>query len=615
MRTQPQTRILRSPAQLKGRLTLIADRLEGVKHAASRLLSTSPVTLNDTETLSVSRFMQRLRLEAAAQRLPLSYQVKVTLAGGLCALGPALALLTISAGGPWALIGGAVITATGFWLLLRLVRPVSLAADALQACLEDRSTPDLPVAGHDAAGRMLSGVRAVASKLDGLRSRLVNRHPVSGLATREPFLAAIDEDMGADVDSTLLGVVRFADYERLAAFDQEAADRALKAFAERLSAAVSATRPVAHIDRDCFAVWFRGAADPDAAGAELQALAYVLAQELEPLRITPDIATGAALHPHDGADAATLLTRALIATPRSGKAAGGKVAFFTAQSAAAARRRFSLEQDLRHVVAREELSLHYQPVVDVKRGAVVGAEALLRWTHPDHGPISPAEFIPVLERSNLIDEVGLWVLNAACREARSWVDAGLADLKVAVNLSARQVRDPALKSMIVRTLERHRLPAGLLELELTETAAMEDAGHTRKLFGDLLDMGVGVAIDDFGAGYSSLSYLKNLPFSKLKIDREFVEKADERRDSRAICRALVELAEGLGIEVLAEGVETEAEVETLRSVGCPLFQGYVFSRPLDGSTFARTLRDPHWLERLQAISGNPPQPLRRRSRA
>jgi EAL domain-containing protein (putative c-di-GMP-specific phosphodiesterase class I) len=246
--------------------------------------------------------------------------------------------------------------------------------------------------------------------------------------------------------------------------------------------------------------------------------------------------------------------------------------------------------------------LHFQPVVDVAAGAVVGAEALLRWRHPDRGLVSPAEFIPVLEEAGMMDEVGLWVLNTACRQARSWQDQGLPGLKMAVNLSARQFHDPKLNNSIIGALKHYGLAPAQLELELTETATMEDTVLTKQLFGELRDLGVSVAIDDFGTGYSSLSYLKNLPFSKLKIDREFVAEVHQRRDSHAICAALVELARGLEIQILAEGVETQNEANALRHLGCSMFQGYFFARPLASEDFVRTVTDPTWLSAISAAA-------------
>jgi EAL domain-containing protein (putative c-di-GMP-specific phosphodiesterase class I) len=195
----------------------------------------------------------------------------------------------------------------------------------------------------------------------------------------------------------------------------------------------------------------------------------------------------------------------------------------------------------------------------------------------------------------MMSEVGVWVLNTACRQARSWQDHGLPPLRMAVNLSAQQFRDPKLSNVILGALKHYALEPSQLELELTETATMEDATFTRQLFGELRDLGVGVAIDDFGTGYSSLSYLKNLPFSKLKIDREFVMQVHERRDSHAICGALVELARGLEIEVLAEGVESAEEADALRRLGCSMFQGYHYARPLAPHDFLARVGDTTWL--------------------
>ena len=195
---------------------------------------------------------------------------------------------------------------------------------------------------------------------------------------------------------------------------------------------------------------------------------------------------------------------------------------------------------------------------------------------------------------NRAGEIGRWTLNTACREMRRWRQRGLDTLKVAVNLSAAQLRDPTLKQTIQRTLERHRLNAATLELELTETAATEDAERTHSLFGELRALGVSLAIDDFGSGYSSLSYLKNLPFDKLKVDREFVVDVHLRKDSQAICRSLVALTRGLDLQILAEGVESWDEVEFLRGLGCQIFQGFIFSRPLNSDQFVEFALDPQW---------------------
>jgi EAL domain-containing protein (putative c-di-GMP-specific phosphodiesterase class I) len=265
-----------------------------------------------------------------------------------------------------------------------------------------------------------------------------------------------------------------------------------------------------------------------------------------------------------------------------------------------ARAAFGLEQDLASALVENQLHMVFQPVVDLSAGRLLGAEALLRWTHPTRGEISPAEFIPIAEANGLSDRFGLWVLNAACGAAKRWQDSGLGALKMAVNLSARQLLDPDLFDKITRTLARHRLSPSMLELELTETAAMGDPDAAARLFGRLREAGVSIAIDDFGSGYSSLSYLKKLPFDKLKIDREFVTDVDSKRESQAICKALIELGRGFDLKVLAEGVETKGEVNTLRRFGCSLFQGFYFSRPLSEEAFRALALDASWLERLNS---------------
>ncbi|WP_309642868.1 EAL domain-containing protein [Phenylobacterium sp.] len=538
--------------------------------------------------------------EAFGQLPLVGYRGKVVALAAIAALCPFVGWLIPGEGlTRTATLAVALAGSAGALVLLSLMlRPLGLLGRTLEACAHGHEVGPLPQGFSDVVGRMMRDVTLIAGRLDTHRHRLANRHPITGLPTREPFLAVLDNDVKDTSRTVVLGVVRFADYDRLAAFDQGAAERALAALAQRLAGALQPSRIVAQVDRDCFAIWFAGAEAPHVAASELQALGYVLAQELPDIRLSPDVELGAAIFPHDGEDPATLLTRAFAALPKAGESSGGKLAFFSAQSSVAAKERFSLEQDLRQAIAREQLTLNFQPVVDLESGRVVGAEALLRWRHAELGLVSPGEFIPILEQSGLIDEVGQWVLNAACREARAWQDMGLTGLKMAVNLSARQFADPSLNTTIVRTLERHRLAPGALEVELTETAAMEDAARTRRLVEELRALGVSVAIDDFGAGYSSLSYLKNLPFSKLKIDREFVTKIDERRDSQAICRALVELSRGLDIQVLAEGAETREEVETLRGLGCFLIQGFYFARPMTSEDFVRTVRDPAWLARI-----------------
>ena len=256
-----------------------------------------------------------------------------------------------------------------------------------------------------------------------------------------------------------------------------------------------------------------------------------------------------------------------------------QVSLFSASNLEAQRDRYRLTQDLRHALINRELVMYYQPVFDCRQRRMVSAEALLRWNHPKRGLLSPATFIPLAEQSNLINEIGRWTIRTVCDQARAWLDNSITDFKVAVNLSARQFNDSSLVDFTRQALFDSRIGPAVLEIELTETAAMADFQYTLRMFTKLRELGVSVAIDDFGMGYSNLSYLSRLPFDRLKIDRTFVRHVADNANHSSICKALITLAEGLGLEVTAEGTETREEVETLVGYGCYKFQGYYFSRP------------------------------------
>jgi EAL domain-containing protein (putative c-di-GMP-specific phosphodiesterase class I) len=253
------------------------------------------------------------------------------------------------------------------------------------------------------------------------------------------------------------------------------------------------------------------------------------------------------------------------------------------------RRRVKIEQGLQEAVQREELGLVYQPLVDFDSGKIAGIEALVRWNSEELGLMSPADFIPVAERSGLIVPVGRWVLETACRSSRDWQSAGFPAVPMAVNFSARQLQQPDFVEMIRRVLENSGLSPQLLELELTESTAMEDVERSQTLFSQLKEIGVRIVIDDFGTGYSSLMRLKLLPMDAVKVDRSFIEHiADDDRD-RALVMAIVAMARNLGVDVIAEGVETIEQLKVLRSfeaqpmsvLRCDKVQGYLFSGPVD----------------------------------
>jgi len=254
--------------------------------------------------------------------------------------------------------------------------------------------------------------------------------------------------------------------------------------------------------------------------------------------------------------------------------------FYEASMDHDAERTFNLHRDLRSAIdSNTGLVLHYQPKIDGRTGQIIGVEALVRWLHPHLGMLSPAEFLPIAERFGLIGELGLWVTDAACRQVREWLDAGLS-MPMAINLSGHQLRQTDLVDDIEAALTTHQVPPDRITFEVSEPAVMEDAKASLRIFERLAQLGVHLSIDDFGVGYSSLSYLRKLPVCQLKIDRSFAQDMDKDEDARVIVRAGIRLAHALGLEVVAEGVETEAQQGLLRRWGCDQMQGYLFARPM-----------------------------------
>ncbi|MBV9994713.1 MAG: GGDEF domain-containing protein [Caulobacteraceae bacterium] len=546
-------------------------------------------------------------LRRVLERLPLGYAGKiVALSAAACAApfvfaGALIWAPRIAEGGPaLALLFSlsAAISLTALTAIAVLVSEIRELGGQVRACARLASIPE-PETGADLMAAMQADLGQLAAKLESVRHRLANRHPVTGLSTREPLLAQVAEDIAGQARSATLAVIRFAQYDRLTAVDRRSAENTLQAFAGRLAKALG-PRPLAQVDRDCFAVWVNDAGGPKGASELLQGLVDVLAHPIgeEGAQVVPDLRLGAAIYPNDGADGPTLLARAVGALGKSVRMANSRLAFHSEEGASAAQELFVMEQALRQAIAREELALHYQPVIDLAAGRVVGAEALLRWRHSELGAIPPARFLPVLEQTGLILEIGAWIFDRACADAVAFEELGLNPFKVGVNLSERQFRDPRLPEVVAQALRRSGLKPQRLELELTEAALMEDLDHTRRVFEALAAIGVSVAIDDFGAGASSLGDLRSLPFGKLKIDRAFVTDVSARHDSQAVCAALIELGRRLDIAVLAEGVETREEVEALQVMGCSLFQGFFFARPLPADKFARKVTDSEWLALL-----------------
>jgi diguanylate cyclase (GGDEF)-like protein len=368
-------------------------------------------------------------------------------------------------------------------------------------------------------------------------------------------------------------------------FGRQVGDLLLQDVAARVSRAAGGAL-VARAGGDEFALLLGPSADKAEAAALAQRLLDQLHEpcEIEGRQIPVSGSIGVVLYPQDG-NTAGALARAEAAARYAKRAGGATFAFFEPRMLGDAREQVELLRDLRQAAARDQFELYYQPKIHAPSGEVTGAEALLRWHHPERGMVSPAVFIPIAERHGLIGTLGQWVIDEACRQARAWRDQGLR-MRVAINLSVHQLRQPDLAERIAKALQRHHVNPQLLTCEITESVAMEDAEGTMKIFERLAAVGVNISIDDFGTGYSSLAYLRKLPAGELKIDRSFVLDLETSPDARAVVDAVVKLAQALGLKVVAEGVETEGQSQILRSLGCDELQGYLFAKPMSARSLA-----------------------------
>lgn len=375
-------------------------------------------------------------------------------------------------------------------------------------------------------------------------------------------------------------------------------DEMLREVACRLSGVVRETDFVARLGGDEFVVILPGITNPADAALVASKIVNALNSPIEAngheLHTSPSI--GISLFPDDGPDGDTILKNADTAMYHAKAVGRNNYQFFAADMNEVASERLDIERKLRHAISRNELALVYQPQFRADSSRPTGVEALLRWHHPTDGMISPERFIPVAEETGMIVEIGEWVMHTACREMKHWIDNGLRPLRVAVNVSARQLRRRDFCETVAGALAESGLPAELLELEITESSVMENPKEAILILERLGRMGVSLAIDDFGTGYSSLAYLKLFPIDHLKIDRSFVRDIEHDLNDRAIAFGTIALAHSLGLNVIAEGVETADQLDLLCSNGCDEVQGYLFSKPLTGGAAFAFLHAARWAE-------------------
>jgi diguanylate cyclase (GGDEF)-like protein/PAS domain S-box-containing protein len=409
---------------------------------------------------------------------------------------------------------------------------------------------------------------------------------LTGLANRSLFRDRLDHALARasrGADPTAVLYLDIDDFKSVNdRFGHAEGDRLLVGVGQRLQSATRAGDTVARLGGDEFAVIVEEADPAEARSAADRILAaFAEPFDLDGRQIVVRASIGIAIHDVDSGDAEELLRQADIAMYAAKARGGDGHATYEARLYEATVARMESKADLHGALERGELQVAYQPIVDMETGAITGAEALMRWDHPQRGAIPPAEFIPLAEESGLIIELGRWILEAACQQTRRWQDeTGRPDFSISVNLSGRQIADPGLVGDVARALASSGLEPSCLTLEITETTLVADVDATVAAFRALKELGIRLAIDDFGTGYSSLSYLRQFPIDILKIDRSFVASLDEGSDSSALVRSILNLSATLRLDTVAEGIETPEQRRALESLGATRGQGYLFARPM-----------------------------------
>ncbi|MWV17773.1 EAL domain-containing protein [Pseudomonas sp. L-22-4S-12] len=496
-----------------------------------------------------------------------------------------------------ALAMGLVLYLVYHWLL---TKPLSKIIEHLTSINPDRpSEHKLPMLRGNEKNELGLWINTANQLLESIERNTHLRHEaensllrmsqydfLTGLPNRQQLQQQLDqilEDAGRLQRRVAVLCVGLDDFKGInEQFSYQTGDQLLLALSDRLRSHSGKLGALARLGGDQFALVQADIEQPYEAAELAQSIldsldtAFSLEQQEVRLRAT----IGITLFPEDGDSTEKLLQKAEQTMTLAKSRSRNRYQFYIASVDSEMRRRRELEKDLREALKRNELHLVYQPQIDYRDHQVVGVEALLRWQHPQHGFVPPDLFIPLAEQNGSIIAIGEWVLDQSCRQLREWHDQGFSDLRMAVNLSTVQLHHAELPRMVNNLLQVYRLPARSLELEVTETGLMEDITTAAQHLLSLRRAGALIAIDDFGTGYSSLSYLKSLPLDKIKIDRSFVQDVLEDEDDATIVRAIIQLGKSLGMQVIAEGVETAEQEAYIIAQGCNEGQGYLYSKPL-----------------------------------
>jgi len=499
----------------------------------------------------------------------------------------------------WTLLVWLVAVVTIAIVLISLVMQRILVApvEALRAFAERRGGGAFPYTGG--AG---DDITVIANSLtDAFNAKSSNEQRLAGLAqtdgltglgNRLQFKSRLNEEIASAGDSGQMIGVMILNIDSFKAVNDslghDVGDAILKRTAALLETCKRPEDTIARLGSDEFGVILTNVNSPeDAAEAAVRFIRAVGAPfHVAGHDLQQTACVGLKLFPQDGRDTDVLLKNADLALSRAKQEGSGACILYRHELHLRAMERNAIERDLRAALAQKQFVLYYQPKIDLTTGKLKGSEALIRWCHPERGIVAPDLFIPVAEKCGIIGDVTKWVLQEACRQVRAWQDAGLKNVSVAVNVSAVDLRRPDFTDIVANTLVACGLSPQYLEIEVTESMVMRDVDLVIGTLRRLRSLGVGIGIDDFGTGYSSLAYLKRFPVKRLKIDRSFINDIADGRSGEILPKVIVDLGHALGLEVLAEGVENRAQLDTLRALGCDEVQGYLLSRPLPADEFA-----------------------------
>ncbi|HEX5394701.1 MAG TPA: EAL domain-containing protein [Rhodocyclaceae bacterium] len=447
--------------------------------------------------------------------------------------------------------------------------------------------------------RDLSELKAYQDKIE----YLATRDALTGLANRNLFKDRLSQAIAQAARSQANGMgVLFLGVDRLKFINDSMGhafgDELIRTVAARLKQSLHTGDTLARLSSDDFAMIMVGLKNPAEAlmsmAGELLAV-FMPSFQVDGHSIRLSCSIGAAVYPEDGTDVGTLMSNADAAMHRAKSTGGGRFQFYTRSLSDLATERVNMENALWGGLERDEFCLYYQPQVSVRDGAIVGAEALVRWRHPELGMVQPGRFIGLAEETGLIGPIGEWVLETATEQNRQWHRRGFTSLRMAVNVSPRQFRQGAILETLKTVAGSHPFDSGFLELEVTEGTMMEDMYESIRILNELRTLGASISIDDFGTGYSSLNHLRHLPVDRLKIDQSFIHEMEADAKARTMVTEIIHLSKAFDLSIIAEGVETQGELAFLADHGCDEGQGYLFARPLPPAEFEHLLRaGPVW---------------------